>query len=882
MPNVSHRPLVWFAVCWTAGAAAASALDAPGMLLAGGALAAALLTLALAGRARPGAAAACLAAYALAAGERAWADERNTSALADLYAAAEDADRPPPQVQAAGVIASAVDLDGDRVRFTLTAHRVAVSGEPAPRALRERLLVTVRLAKQPEQAVAAGWRRGDKVRLTGELARPAPATNFGGFDYRRHLYSQRIHWLLQADGAGAVVPAGRERRSAGALLGAVDGLRSRLGAGMDRLYPQDQAGYMKGLVLGLQDDMDPGRYRQFSNLGLTHILAISGLHVAVFVFALGALLRAMRLTRERTYVLLIAAVPFYVLLAGAEPSVVRAGIMAMIALAAARLQVLKDGLHLLSAAAVLMLAWDPYMIGNVGFQLSFAVTAGLIVGVPPVRRLFPKGGKLRPLYDLGAVTLVAQAVSFPLTVYYFNQFHLLSLPANLVLVPFISFLVMPLGAASLIAAEAWLPAGSLLAAGARAANEATYAFIDGLDRADWARLILASPPGWWIAAWYGVLLAAFRLMEPRDVTPPPESADDTTQPIGETPAGMVNPYVPGGAPRRRSIGLLGPAVLAAGLLLYAYQPDRFDTAAAVEVLDVGQGDAILVRTPSGGHMLVDGGGTLRFRKEDEAWRERRDPFEVGRKVVVPLLMKRGVRVIDTLVVSHLDADHIGGLAAVLDSIPVRRVVWNGTVKPSGDAERLLRLILRKRIPVYAAGHVPPVIRLGRDAEARILWPAAQMSAGVVPVREEQNDASVVLWLKLYDARFLLTGDLSSGAEQQLLQRLNDPAGGAPGQAGAPPAADLQPIDVLKAGHHGSRTSTSEPWLSFWHPAEAAISAGRHNLYGHPSTGVLELLEARGIGVRRTDRDGGIQYRVTADGMRVRARLASGSPSHSFP
>ncbi|MUT66635.1 ComEC/Rec2 family competence protein [Paenibacillus sp. NEAU-GSW1] len=869
----NRRPIVWFAVCWVFGSAAAASLAPAALALAAGALTLAALALVLGKQAAPRLAVVCLLGCAAAAGERLWADARNVTALPALLAAAEAAGPDAAfMAEAEGVVSSAVEIDGDRVTFRVTAEAVRVEGEAAPRRLRERLLVHIRLAEQPEQAVAAAWQRGDRVRIAGELARPAGASNSGGFDYRRYLRSsQQIHWLLRASGTGAVDRAPGPPWSAAAMLGRVDAARGWLGARMDELYPSDQSGYMKGLVLGVREDLDPGQFQQFSRLGLTHILAISGLHVAVFLYALGGLFRLCRMTRERMLLALLLAVPFYVLLAGASPSVVRAGLMAMLGLLAARLGQLKDGLHLLAASAVLMLMWNPYLISDVSFQLSYIVTAGLIIGVPPLRKALPDWRKGKALLDLLAVTLVAQAAAFPVSICYFNQFHLLSLPANLALVPFISFIVMPLGAAALLFGMIWPLGGKLLAAAGAYANDATFWLVDKLADADGLRTIWASPPLWWIAAWYLLFIAGSRLLFSISVHPSAIALRPASDQEPSTETMPLYDWIEGEeSPRRRTsiwkssmLALIGLA--AAALLVYAYYPDRFDRSGSVHVLDVGQGDSIYIRTPSGKRILIDGGGTLDFRKSGEEWRKRNDPFEVGRKVVVPLLMKRGVHELDLLVVSHLDSDHIRGLQAVLDSIPVRGILWNGTMKREEDAEALLSQATARGIPLYRA-EAGQQWKMDGDSLLSVLWPQARDKAPVaaeltLPSEDDQNPISVVILMKIYKRQFLFAGDIDSAVENEIVKLR---AVGSKDKAALDDVGVCcEPIDVLKAAHHGSRYSTSEQWLHYWQPLAAALSAGSSNTYGHPHPDVLTRLHDVGASIYRTDTDGEISYKVTA-------------------
>lgn len=856
---MNRRPLIWFAICFVVGSAAAAGFSSRGVLLA--VVAGALLWTAavLCRLASWQLAAACALAVGLAAGQRLWADARNVTELPSLLAAAEaDGPRAAYAAEAVGTIISAVEVDGDRVMFRVAADRVHVEGEAAARVVRERLVVHVRLAVQPEQAIAAAWQRGDRVRLAGELTRPASASNSGGFDYRRYLSSQRIHWLLKVQGTAAVEAAAGPKWTAAALLGRVDNARDYLGARMDRLYPSAQSGYMKGLVLGIREDLDPEQFQQFSRLGLTHILAISGLHVAVFLYALGGLLRFARMSRERILLMLMLSVPLYVLLAGASPSVIRAGLMSVLGLLAARLGKLKDGTHLLAAAAVLMLIYDPFIIENVSFQLSFIVTIGLIVGVQPVRKAMPNWGKGKPLLDLFAVTLVAQLVSFPVTIYYFNQFHILSMAANFVLVPFISFIVMPLGAVALLLAIPWEPGGKLFAYVSHYANDWTFALVDHLSRVDALRTIWATPPIWWVAAWLALLGALFRVIS---LWSDNRAAHDDEAVLDlelTKPLGIVTTYeLAKGGNKKLSTCLYVLAFLLLVMLFYAYKPDLLGKQASVNFIDVGQGDAIHIRTSGGKHVLIDGGGTLSYRKPGEEWRERSDPFEVGRKVLVPLLMKRGVQEIDILVISHLDSDHIRGLKAVLDTIPVRSIWWNGTVKESEDASQLLKQAISLRIPMYSV-RAGIKHQLDKNTELNILWPLGDASAPEqIVALEEQNESSVVMTVQLYQSTFLFSGDINSETEISIIR--NE-------QKKGPLISEQNPVSIMKVAHHGSRFSTSEEWLAYWNPIGAVASVGATNSYGHPNPEVLSRLTESGAAVWRTDIDGDVRFTVTDQGL----------------
>ncbi|PYI51876.1 DNA internalization-related competence protein ComEC/Rec2 [Paenibacillus flagellatus] len=829
-----NRPLTWLAVAWAAGTAIGSRLPAGVLSWRMAAIAAALAMMAALLAVPFRRAVGCALLLVAAASYYQGYDARNVSSIVPPSAETEQWD-----AVLTGTIASAVTVDGDRVAFAMRAARIRTNGTDAGEEIDERVQVSIRLLKREEQDAAKHWGRGDAIKLAGTLKPPGAARNFGGFDYRLYLYRNHIHWQLSAKGTDAV-RVGEEAGSdgqAGDAPGASaaqralrwnDDLRSRLGGVFDRLFPEGaDAGYLKSLVLGLTDDMDPDLYRQFSLLGLTHILAISGLHVAVFVAGCLWLLRLFGLTREKTLTVALALVPFYIALSGGSPSAVRAGLMAMIGLYAARRGIWKDALNVIGLAAVLMLLWDPYYLHDVSFQLSFLVTLGLILGVPRFSKLLP----VRPaaLNSAISVTVVAQLISFPVTVYYFNGISLLSGFANFLLVPFVSFVVLPLGTIALLAGAVSTPAGGAIGWLVVRLNDATFRIVGTGAEHDPLRLVWPKPALWWVAAFYAALALAF--------------------------AGAA-------AWRERGKPAVAVSAVAALLVLlaYGYDPDVRSRDGRVHVLDVGQGDAILIRTPQGRHVLVDGGGTVTFRKPGDEWKERRDPYEVGGKLLVPLLKQRGVHRLDLVVATHQDQDHIGGLQAVVEQIPVRAVAMNGTWKGNDSSRKLFETAMRRGADIVTlpeGGRIP----VDRHTELTVLDAGGPGPDEPLRIEEEQNGESVVLLMRMRETTFLFTGDMDAKREGELLAALKR-------NGAAPPPS----VDVLKVAHHGSKTSTTDEWLAYWRPRLSVVSVGLNNAYGHPNPGVLERLARSGGETYRTDRDGEIVFTVTEDGVKVETKL----------
>ncbi|OWA36641.1 hypothetical protein B9G55_00740 [Saccharibacillus sp. O16] len=744
----------------------------------------------------------------------------------------------------------------------------------------ERVVVRVKLAAEEEQQIAASWGRGDQLRVSGNLELPSEARNFGAFDYQKYLHEKRIHWVLRSAGAISVQKL-RPAQGGLQLLRRNDELRASLAGKLAELYPGIGAGYMQGLLLGLQDGLDPETYVNFARLGMTHVLAISGMHVGLYVGAVLLLLRRLGITKQSSLLAALCFVPPYVLLTGSSPSAVRAGLMSMIALYAARRGWLKDGLHILCLAALLMLVWDPYYLTSISFQLSFAVTAGIILLTRPMQQIL---GFLPRVFAGGAaISLVADWVSFPLSIYYFNQYSLLGLAANLLLVPLISFVSIPLGTVSLILSGFWMQGAEWAAYPVRLINAAVFWSADGAGSIRWMRTIWASPSPVWIglylAALCGGLFAAVRLMgrPPGPAAPGPASGDTVPlasrgYPRASGPQASARsagnaraaafPALRGGITGRRSfkqpLRVAAAVLVLGGLLTAAYLP-RPHSAGRVQMLDVGQGDAILITTPTGKHLLVDGGGTVTFERPGQEWRRRLDPYEVGRDVLVPLLKKRGVHRLDAVILTHGDRDHYGGLAAVFDEIPVERLIMNGTRSGGEDLDQLLSLALSLHTEIDSPQDGDS---WSPDSHTKLeFWNPSGAFAGSVPELEEQNEYSVVFRMEMNGHSFVFTGDIGEQAEAQIINRLASRSGG------------VAPVEVLKVGHHGSKHSTSEDWVRLLSPQLSLISVGEHNTYGHPNPGIMDRLKQAGSQVLRTDQSGEIQIEApSGQPLGVRTRL----------
>jgi competence protein ComEC len=663
---------------------------------------------------------------------------------------------------------------------------------------------------------------GDRLRVRTKVEL---AEDFEGFAYRDYLARQGVGAIGRPRSAEVVARAS----GVGALLA---GMRGALLGGLNGLVPEPEAALGAGILLGVRASIAPEINDAFATAGLTHVVAISGWNIAIVAALVAALARPLERRpggRWTSAVVAAATVAGYVLLTGASPSVVRAALMAGCMLVARLGGSRAHAASALELAAVVMLLVAPPVLWDVGFQLSLLATAGLIwFGAPVERRLAGWPGWIR---EPVALTLAAQLTTLPVILVNFERLSLVAPIANVLVVPFVPMamlfsavaavtgLLVPVAPVPFVddalawfaGGAAWLVLRVIVTLGSVVASM-PYAAVD------------ASLPAPIAVAWLPILgLATWALRTEGE----PERAEPSTADAGI--ASVVRRVA-----RPLPIGAALVVVLAA--ISFASRPDG---RLHVTVLDVGQGDAILVEAPSGATMLVDGGP---------------DPELTLRRLGANLPFS--ARRIDLMVLSHPHQDHIAGLVEALDRFEVGTLLHAGIAFESPAYDRLLADAAEPPGLGGALARAGSVLWLDPDTTVEILYPTEADAVAPLP-EDDINNGSIVMVLRHRGFAALLTGDAEAPVEAMLVSR-----------------ARLAAVDVLKVGHHGSTSSTTPGLLDAIRPSAAVISAGADNEYGHPAHETLAELAARPeIAVFRTDLDGDVE--VVTDGRAYRVRTDAG-------
>jgi competence protein ComEC len=535
--------------------------------------------------------------------------------------------------------------------------------------------------------------RGDRVRLSGRLLVPEDP-GFAGFLVRRGLVAQ-----LDVDEVIRLGP------SDVAFVRWAQSFRALVGGSLRERFPPREAGLLLGLSLGDDSLLDPALERDFRASGLSHLLVVSGGNVAMVLAPILALGSLLRLSRWPRFSLGLGTVVFFVVLTGAEPSVLRAGVMAGLTLVGVLLGRPRSAGTILAAAVVGLLVVDPALVWSVGFQLSVAATAGMVALATPLAdrmRWLP-----RPVALATGATLAAQIAVTPVLLFHFHEVPLSTIVANVLAFPAVAPALL-LGLAAAFAALAWVPAGAFLAAVALIPLRYLAAIADAAARAPvpWVTgggaitlvggLALAAALAWWV----------------RTRRPVPRTA--LVIAAGLAPLVVWSSAITAGPP--------------SGL--------------TVRFLDVGQGDAALLTSPGGVTMLVDGGP---------------DDAQVATELVA-----LGVRRLDVVVASHPHADHVVGLPAVLARFPVGLLLEPGCPTDSPDAESLAEAIAAESVPVRSP-RAGETLEVG-DVRLEILSPDRCWTG----TESDTNNDAIVVRASIGEDSILFATEPEEPAQQVLL------------------------------------------------------------------------------------------------------------------
>ena len=636
---------------------------------------------------------------------------------------------------------------------------------------------------------------GDRLRLRGKLKTPPENEDFS---YRDYLAAQQIHSYMSS--AEVTVLPGKGGNPISAVLYAI---KERSLDNIYRMFPDPESSLLAGILLGVDTGLTQELQQAFKNTGTAHIIAISGFNMSI-IAGLFVVFFSRFLGPRRGAVLAILGIILYTILVGGGAAVVRAALMGSLALFARQVGRRQFALNTLLAVALLMCLWNPLYIWDVGFQLSFFATLGLILYAEPfsqfangiITKYFPTSTAERfaELFsEFVLLTLAAQLTTIPIMAYHFQRISLVSFLANPFILP-AQPAVMILGGLAVLLSLVWVPLGQIAAWVAWPFVVYTIRMVELFDRVPHGTIFLGELSIWFVILFYAALLSVTfggaRLKEGIQSL----KGRQTKVPVG-----------------------IGLVVLVLALLLVSRAavaiPDRL---LHITFLDVGSADAVLIKTPSGKYVLVNGGPSVTTLSD-----------ELGRRL--PSFNRK----LDWLVVAGTEEDDVAALPRVIERYPPDAVVWSGNTQASFSSRVLNEYLTVQSIPVENV-EANQVLDLGDGATLRVLTTGPR---------------GAVLLIEWQSFRALLPIGMSFEALDELQE-----------------GASIGPVSVLSLADSGYAASNPPEWITNLNPELVVLSVDAADQNGMPDRDVLESV--KDYALLRTDQNGWIEITTNGEQMWV--------------
>jgi competence protein ComEC len=623
---------------------------------------------------------------------------------------------------------------------------------------------------------------GLTCKIHGNLVEPTKNSNPNLFNYKRYLYEQDVHWILQVDSFEDCKKTDHTWKYS-LIQWRYTGLKY-----IDEHFPAETVGMTQALVFGETGRIPEEKMNSYRELGIVHLLAISGLHVGLIFGMLYFILLRLGITRESALWVSVIFLLFYMVITGGAPPVVRASFMLIILLLFRKSRSRVSTLDSLSIVFISLLFWNPFSVFDIGFQLSFTVSYCLVLSSTVIL-----ASSVSYIIQLLKVTVVAQLSSLPIILFHFYEFSLAGFLSNLLFVPLFSLLVLPMALFTFLMKLLVFDDFYLLSSSYALIVRSVDAFSSLIAGFPFTTVVLGKPHSLTIICYALLTLNVFLQLE------------------------------------REKWKI--PALMLCSFILMHMAWNHFSPYGEVVFIDVGQGDAILIDLPfNQGNYLIDTGGAVGFSKEE--WEKKTKTFTVGEDVILPFLKSKGVTSINKLILTHGDLDHIGGAEELMGKLKVEEIL----ITPNSHEKKEMKDIITLAKETETAV---------KQVKSPFKWEAGQYSFHILSPQDDEyegNDDSLVVYSEMGGLKWLFTGDMEKKGEGVFVQSYNIKA------------------DVLKIGHHGSNTSTSDEFLEEIQPSIGVISAGRRNRFGHPHPDVIERLQRNEVLIHNTAEHGALTYR----------------------
>lgn len=666
---------------------------------------------------------------------------------------------------------------------------------------------------------------GAKVKIKGKWKKPKEQRNEGGFNDKQYLKTLKVLGRIKVEKISII-----DRNCGNIFFEFSYKISAKISKQIDILLDKEEASIFKGILLGDTSSIDDSLKNDFQIANISHVLAVSGMNVSYIIIGIRILFQKL-LGKQKNYIFTIIILVFYIFLTGFSPSIVRAVIMGIIFISSKLFFRKSDTYTSLSISLLVLLIYNPFLILNIGLQLSYLGTLGILIFNSSILELFNKinlkkcrNRIIRNKYvlkmidkikEILAVTFSAQIIILPFILFYFNIFGTYFVVSNLL----VSFIIGPIIIIGIIVLAISFINSGIMSFFAEVL-EIILSFlikISYVSNLPISKIYFPTLKKEIIAVYIVIILIIRFLIYIYSS----KKWSYTIQRFRN----LIALFKYKSRKNKKKVRNALIVFLIVILLIYKYPKDL-----RINFVDVGQGDCTFIITPYNNTILIDGGGS--------------ETFDVGKSTLLPYILDKGYTSIDYIFISHFDNDHVDGILYLLEEINVGQVIIPKQFETSANYERFIKIVKERggKVRVVKKGDE---VGIEKNLKFNILWPQNDfIEENVI------NNNSMICMLKYNNFSMLFTGDVERIAEEKFLNYYEN--------------TNLIST-VLKIAHHGSKTSSTEKFISKVKPKIALIGVGENNLFGHPSNEVLDRLRKINCQIYRTDSDGEIGLVVKENG-----------------
>lgn len=682
---------------------------------------------------------------------------------------------------------------------------------------------------------------GDILVVKGDFEKGEISRNYGGFNYRNYLKQNKIYGIVFAEEIEQI----SQRKD---IYYNFFKIRNSLESKINKLYEDDYGSFLKSLLIGNKSELDEEIIKNFQDSNISHILAISGLHISFILVGVNFILEKIINSKKIRNSFLIIFLLFFMLLTGNSVSCMRACIMNIFAILCSTFYKRNDFYSSLIISIFFIIIINPYNIFNVGMWLSYCGTIGIVLIYNFLYKILRKVLNLKnkkvelnykntqkdylkkiainiKKFLLKSLTLCISAQIFiiPIMIYVFNNFSLTFFISNIITSIFIGY-ILAIGYISIFISFIFFPLSEFISYFEKIIIDIIFNTANIVSKMPFSKIYVITPSILLIILYY-IMIFIFIIYFKKNkfyiirilLSFPKVKWKN-----------IFNNII-------KKSKILKKFFVVLIIITIITNTNKFNFNLKIYFVDVGQGDCSFIITPNGKRILIDGG------------EGNSNKYDYGEKVLFPYLLDRKINKIDYLIASHADSDHIGGLIYIVENMKVKNILIGIQPESSKQLEKLIEIANSKKIKITLLERGDDIF-IDKNIKLEVLWP----DKNNLIYENTINNNSLVFKIKYNNFSMLFTGDIEEIAEKAILKMYYD---------------DTEKLKstILKVAHHGSKSSSVQDFLDAVSPQIALIGVRKNNNFGHPNGDVIERLENCGIKIYRTDQMGEIPININKNG-----------------